>query len=25
VGERDKSKWDIDLAAKQLGRLCVCF
>jgi len=25
VGERDKSKWDIDLAAKQLERLCVCF
>ncbi|WP_299976307.1 futalosine hydrolase [Desulfobacula sp.] len=22
VGERDKSKWDIDLAVKQLGRVC---
>ncbi len=22
VGERDKSKWDIELAAKQLGRVC---
>ncbi|MBT3177248.1 MAG: futalosine hydrolase [Desulfobacula sp.] len=24
VGERDKSKWDIDLAAKQLGWVCGC-
>jgi len=25
VGERDKSRWDIDLAAKQLGRVCAAF
>ena len=24
AGERDKSKWDIDLAAKQLGLACAC-
>ena len=24
VGQRDKSKWDIDLAAKQLGWVCAC-
>jgi len=24
VGERDKSKWDIDLAVKQLGWVCAC-
>lgn len=24
VGERNKSKWDIDLAAKQLGWVCTC-
>ncbi|MCK4768359.1 MAG: futalosine hydrolase [Desulfobacula sp.] len=24
VGERDKSKWDIDLAVKQLGLVCAC-
>ena len=24
VGERDKSKWDIELAAKQLGWVCAC-
>ncbi|MDA3789118.1 MAG: futalosine hydrolase [Desulfobacula sp.] len=24
VGERDKSKWDVDLAAKQLGWVCAC-
>ena len=24
AGERDKSKWDIDLAVKQLGRVCSC-
>ncbi|SDT86822.1 futalosine hydrolase [Desulfobacula phenolica] len=24
VGERDKEKWDIDLAAKQLGVVCTC-
>lgn len=25
VGERDKSKWDIDLAVKHLGLACDCF